>query len=300
MSWRIIKITTHSEISLKTNCLCYENMDTNEILNFPLEEISVLILESMQINITSALLSAIVDNGISVIIFNQKYKPNGIILPYGKPLKQTETIFAQIKTTTILNKRIWQKIIKSKINNQAFVLEYYEKKQADKLKKIALNVNSGDSKNNESFAAQIYWNSLFGENFIRHAEDITNATLNYGYAIIRNVIIENIAISGLISSLGVHHHSVLNPFNLADDLIEPYRAFVDNKVASMNLSIYDTTVNKEQKEILISILQNKCILSGQEISILNAIPQTIYSFISAIKENDENKLNLPEFIKYGK
>jgi CRISPR-associated protein Cas1 len=296
MSWRIIKIATHSKISLNQNQLIYEAIDSGERLSFPIEDIATLILESLQINITSALLSKLTDFGVAIITCNPKHRPNGILVSYAKPTKQTETVFAQTEMSQPLQKRLWQKIIQQKILNQADVLPLSRETEAHILAQMSKRVLSGDSGFQEAAAAQLYWKSLFGSDFVRHNEDGINAALNYGYAIVRNTLIENIAVSGLIGCLGVHHHSILNNFNLADDLIEPYRAFVDQTVLQIKPNPEDE-LSKTTKETLIALLQNKCVINQCETSILNAAQQTVFSFMTAIKEKDADKLLLPEFVQ---
>jgi CRISPR-associated protein Cas1 len=294
MSWRIVKISSHCKLRLSQNSFIYEPDPPAEKVSFALEDIAIVILESQQINITSALLSKLSDYGVTVITCDEKHKPNGILCSYGKPSKQSEVVFKQTEMSLPLQKRLWQAIIRQKIFNQATVLLIGRKAASEYLYAMAAHVLSGDGDNKESLAAQNYWKNLFPEGFVRHNEDGINAALNYGYAIIRNVLIENIAVSGLIGCLGVNHHSVLNNFNLADDLIEPYRPFVDLVVLNEGVTLTDT-LSEERKELLIAILQQRCFISGKETTILNALRQTVYSFISAIKENDASQLILPNF-----
>lgn len=295
MSWRIVKISTHCKVSLLKDQFYYEPAGEGEAISFPIEDIAVVILESRQIVITTALLSELADHRVTVMVCDEKHRPNGVLLSYGKPSRSAEVVIKQVGMTKPQKKRLWQRIIEEKILNQANVLQSINKVQAEILKKMAEQVSSGDQQNIEALAAKIYWESVFGKGFVRHQDDGINAGLNYGYAIIRNVIIENIAASGLVPCLGVKHCSILNSFNLADDLIEPYRAFVDRIVIKMKLKAEDN-LTKEYKEILISVLQEKCLINGQNMSILNAIEQTVYTFVSVIKNGDITKLQLPRIL----
>lgn len=295
MSWRIIKIETGGKLSFDNNRLCFQQTQTGEIFFFALEDISVLILENLQISLTAALVSELSDKAVTVIFCNGKHKPVGVLSPVGKPLRQTEISFLQIGMTKPLQKKLWQKNIQQKILNQSAVLQKINLKKAVVLQKMAKHVLSGDAGNTEAVAARLYWEILFGPSFVRHDEDNINAMLDYGYAILRNILINNITAHGLIPNLGIHHHSVLNNFNLADDLIETYRPFIDLTVKKIN-PVSDNTLTKEVREKLIAVLQEKCRINGQGKTLLNAMEETVCSFIAAMKENDADKLTLPELI----
>ena len=293
MAWRIIKIETWGKLSFNNNRLCFQQTQTGETFFFALEDISVLILESLQISLTSALISELSDK--AVIFCNGKHRPVSVLSPVGKPLRQTEISFFQIGMSKPLQKRLWQRNVQQKILNQSIVLNRINPEKASILQKISKNVLSGDIGNAEATAARIYWDGLFGPSFIRHGEDGVNAALDYGYAVFRNVLINNIVAHGLIPGLGIHHHSVLNNFNLADDLIEPYRAFVDKTVLK-TAAVTDDVLSKDVREKLLSLLSEKCQINSQKTTLINAMEETVRSFITAMKENDADNLMLPEFI----
>lgn len=295
MSWRIIKFETPGKLSFNNNRLCFHQQQTDQFFFFPLEDIAVVILESLQISLTSTLLSELAEKAVTVIFCNGKHKPVSVLSPVGKPLRQTEIAFLQTGMSKPLQKRLWQRNIQQKIVNQSLVLNSVNPDKALVLQKISKNVLSGDSGNAEAVAARLYWECLFGRAFIRHGEDTINAALDYGYAVFRNVLINNITAHGLIASLGIHHHSVLNNFNLADDLIEPYRAFTDRAVLKM-IPLTDSVLTKDIRETLLSLLYLKCRINGQKTVLINAMEETVCSFITAMKENDAEKLILPELI----
>lgn len=295
MSWRIIKIGTGGKLSFDNNRLCYRQSENGETFFFPVEDIAVLILESLQISLSTALAVELADKSVTVIFCNGKHKPVAVLSPIGKPLRQTEISFLQTGMPKTLQKKLWQKNVRQKIFNQSVVLKPVCADKADVLQKISEHVLSGDVGNAESIAAGIYWKHLFGSGFVRHNEDSINAALDYGYAVCRNVLINTIIAHGLIPNLGIHHHSVLNNFNLADDLIEAYRAFTDKVVLKM-MPLPDDALTKETRETLIAILQGKCRLNGQETTLINAMEETVRSFITAIRENNSEKLLLPEFV----
>ena len=295
MSWRIIKIGTGGKLSFDNNRLRFEQAETKETFFFPIEDIAVLVLESLQLSITTAFVSELSDNAVTVIFCNGKHRPTGVLSPIGKPLRQSEIAFLQTGMSEPLQKRLWQKNIRQKIFNQSVVLKKVCPDKALILEKISEKVLSGDTGNAEATAARLYWKCLFGKDFVRHNEDSINTALDYGYAILRNVLINNIAAHGLIPNLGIHHHSVLNNFNLADDLIEAYRAFTDQTVLEI-MPLEDGTLTKETREKLLSPLQKKCSINKQNTTLINAMEETVCSFITAMKENNACKLLLPEFI----
>ncbi len=296
MSWRIIKIETSGKLSFQNNQLRYDNYVSQESLFFPTEDIAVLILESLQISLTSALISELSEKSVTIIFCNGKHRPVSVLSPIGKPFRQTETAFLQIGMTQSMCNRLWQRNIRQKILNQSFVLKSVSPETARLLKEISERRTIEENDVAESRAARIYWQNLFSESFVRHHEDATNAALDYGYAIIRNVLINRIAAHGLIPCLGIHHHSVLNNFNLADDLIEPYRPFIDRTVFLFPPQD-DDILTKEMRERLISVLKAPCFIDGKKTIVLNAIDRTVCSFIKAIKEKNAEYFLFPEFIK---
>jgi len=295
MSWKIVKIETAGKLSFDNNRIRFDQRETGKVFFFPTDDLSVLVIESLQISVTTALVAALAEKAVSVVFCNGNHRPAGVLFPVGKPLRQSEISFLQTEISKPLKKRMWQKIIRQKIINQSVVLKTVRSDNASLLQKMAEKVLSGDTENTEAAAARLYWESLFGKNFVRHDEDGVNAALDYGYAIFRNVLINHIVAHGLIATLGVHHHSVLNNFNLADDLFEPYRAFTDQAVFKIT-PLPDDRLTKTTRENLIALLQKKCRVNGQTTSLMNAVEQTVCSFVTAIRENDSDELLLPEFV----
>ena len=295
MSWRIIRIGTGGKLSLDNHRMRFEQTETKETFFCPIEDIAILVLENLQLSLTTALVSELSDKAVTVIFCNSKHRPVSVLSPIGKPLRQSEIAFLQTGMSEPLQKRLWQKIVRQKIFNQSVVLKPVCADKADVLQKISKHVLSGDAGNAEAIAARIYWEGVFGKNFVRHNEDGINAALDYGYAILRNVLINNIVAHGLIPNLGVHHRSVLNNFNLADDLIEAYRAFTDQTVLKTPPSP-DDVLTKETREKVLALLQKKCAIGERKTTLINAMEETVCSFITAIKENNADRLLLPEFI----
>ena len=294
MAWRIVQISSACKLSVRHKQLLYEPSE-GEAVTLPLEDIAVVILENKQILLTSALLSELAEYGICLFSCDGTHTPNGVYTAFGTHSRHSDIAYLQIQASEPLKKRLWQKIVKAKIRNQAKVLRRAGKKEADKLEEIAKNVQSGDTGNGEAFAAGLYWDHLF-DDFKRHDTDITNSALNYGYAVVRGVVARALVGAGLLPCFGLHHANKLNAFNLADDVIEPFRAFVDWTVVKMDLS-KKNKLEKEDKQFLVGVLTRNCSYDDEETTILKAIEQTAFSLVNALKDKEADSLVLPEFSK---
>ena len=219
--------------------------DKRDEVAIPLSDIAYIILESPQITLTSALLDALATHKVAVFSCDSSHLPSGIFMPFLGHYRSLGVLQSQITLKNQTKAILWQQIIKSKIYNQSAVLKLAkpnENKTIAMLQNLAQSVNIGDSNNNEAQAAAVYFKALFGIDFARKKEgEIStneihsriNSALNYGYAIVRGAIVRSIASSGLSPALGLFHANRFNPFNLADDIIEPFRAFVDSLVVEM-------------------------------------------------------------------
>lgn len=295
MGWRIVQITKPCRLSVKDRQLLYAPSDGDE-LKIPLEDISVLVLENKQIALNCYLLSELSEFDIVVFVCDNAHLPSGVLFPFLNHSRYTEISWLQIEMSEPLKKRIWQEIVKSKIANQAECLEIFNCSNAQKLREIAKMVQSGDAKNAEAFAAGIYWKSLF-DKFNRHDDnDIRNSALNYGYAIIRGCMARAIVGAGLLPCFGVHHANKLNQFNLADDMIEPLRPFVDYQVNTLNLEGV-TELNTSIKNDLLKILTQNCIMANEEINLLKSCELMAVSLVKSIKNKDVKFLELPKLKK---
>lgn len=219
--------------------------------SIPIEDIGFVILEHQQTSITLPLLNALSNNNVGVIICGENYMPNAVLLSLESNTTQGETLRLQIDATEPFKKNIWKQIVESKIKNQAALLKKLGK-NSDVLKPYYSNVKSGDSDNREGIAAKTYWNELFGNNFIRTREGIEpNNLLNYGYTILRAAVTRALMGSGLLPAIGIFHRNKYNAFPLADDIMEPYRPYVDELV----YRLYAQGKNQLTKDIKAEILK---------------------------------------------
>lgn len=214
----------------------------------PIEDIGIVILDNKQITITHGLIEALLANNVAVITCDSARMPVGLLLPLSGNTLQSERFQAQIDSTVPLRKQLWQQTIQAKITNQAHVLDTCRTAVVKNMQVWAADVKSGDSENLEARAAAYYWKNMFPQisNFVRGREGLPpNNLLNYGYAILRAVVARSLVGSGLLPTLGIHHHNRYNAYCLADDIMEPYRPFVDKLV----LEITDEIIYQNPRAI---------------------------------------------------
>ena len=223
----------------------------------PIEDIGVIVIESEQVTLSSYLISYLLENKVAIIVCDQKHMPFGLMLPLVGNTEQTERFNAQIEASLPLKKQLWQQTIAMKIRNQAAVLKRVNNMEVGNMIAWSSQVRSGDSDNLEGRAAAYYWKNLFEDNpgFIRRQEGIDpNGLLNYGYAILRAIIARSLVASGLIPTLGIHHSNKYNAYCLADDIMEPYRPYVDLMVVDMiKTHNLPPEITKETKKHLLTI-----------------------------------------------
>lgn len=287
MSYRCLFVANAARIHCKNEQLVIE---TDAPHSVPLEDISALILESRQISITAAALSALAQSGAAVYCCDEKHLPCGICLPFAQHSRQLGVVRWQLELTQPAKKRLWQKIVVAKIENQAECLALCGlPQQASALYGRAKAVSSGDKENIEASAAAFYFRALFGAGFTRQNDDGINASLNYAYAILRGYVARCLAAYGFLPYLGIHHDSELNQFNLADDLIEPFRPVADLFVAS-NVS-EDAALTTALKGQLVNLLNADILSGGQHHSVSYAIERLVQSLRAP-------RLTLPKLVEY--
>lgn len=291
MAFRNIIIENPAHISLKNESLIIKT--TNEHL-VPIEDISALLIESKQSTITTAALSRLGQGGCAVFFCDEKHSPCSVLQPFSNHSRALNVLKKQLEATEPFKKRLWQIIIKAKIANQAECLNLTGNVEpAQRLSKMIDRVNSGDTDNVEATAAQIYFRELFGNYFTRSAENGFNSALDYGYAILRGCISRNLAVYGFTPSLGIHHKSELNSFNLADDLIEPFRPIVD--LAAFTWAKEEDTLTPVIKRQLFNLLNYDIIMDNKKQSVSYAIELMVKSLSSALA-NKTSTIKTPTLI----
>ena len=264
----------------------------------PVEDIGMVVLDHKQITITHGLLEALLSNNSAVITCDSSRMPVGLMLPLSGNTIQSERFRSQIDASLPLRKQLWQQTIQSKISNQAYVLNKMRGTVVKNMLVWVDQVNSGDSTNLEARAAAYYWANLFPEipDFRRGREEIPpNNLLNYGYAILRAVVARSLVASGLLPTLGIHHHNRYNAYCLADDIMEPYRPFVDKLVVEIvdnGENYFELTKLLKSKLLNIPVLDVN--INGQRSPLMIAVGFTTAS-LAKCYNGEARKIVYPEF-----
>lgn len=274
---RVLCFENPARLSLKLAQMVVELQDVTRTL--PIEDIGVVILDHKQITITHALIDALLANNVAMVTSNDKHLPVGLMLPLDGNTLQSERFRAQIDASEPLKKQMWQQTIVAKILGQAHVLGT-QLIEHNNMLKWAKDVRSGDTENMEARAAAFYWRNMFEKDaFIRDPQGLPpNNLLNYGYSIVRAMMARALVGAGLLPTLGIHHHSRYDAYCLADDIMEPYRPFVDMKVLEMwkNGGI-TSDISSDQKRELLGITTMDVNISGHRSPMMLAIQTTAQS-----------------------
>lgn len=280
----------------KADNLTEEFKKANEITR-PIEDIGVVVLDHKQITITQGALEALLENNCAVITCDSNRLPVGLLLPLIGNTTQNERFRDQLNASLPLQKQLWQQTIQQKIRNQAAVLSQCSDSETRCMQVWANDVRSGDPENLEARAAVYYWKSLFGHipDFIRDREGVApNNLLNYGYAILRAVIARSLVASGLLPTLGIHHHNRYNAYCLADDIMEPYRPYVDQLVYDITEQYgVDVELSKDIKAELLSIPTLDVVIGGKRSPLMIAAAQTTASLYKCFS-GELRKIAYPE------
>ena len=262
----------------------------------PIEDIGVIVLDHKQITITSGVLEAFLENNCAVLTCDSKSMPVGLLLPLHGNTTQNERFRQQLDASLPLSKQLWQQTVKAKIENQAAVLKECTGEEIKCMRVWAANVRSGDPDNQEARAAAYYWKNLFRiEGFTRDRDGIPpNNLLNYGYAILRAVVARGLVASGLLPTLGIHHHNRYNAYCLADDIMEPYRPYVDRLVYSIVRQGGNyAELTKELKVRLLTIPTLETNIAGKRSPLMIAVGQTTASLYKCFS-GELRKISYPE------
>jgi len=263
----------------------------------PIEDIGVVVLDHKQITITHGLIEALLSNNCALFTCDSNRLPVGMLLPLSGHTNQNERFRAQLDASGPLRKQLWQQTIQAKIVNQAVIIKACRNSEVGNMQKWATEVKSGDSSNLEARSAAYYWRELFGHiaGFRRDRDGIPpNNLLNYGYAILRAIVARGLVSSGLLPTLGIHHHNRYNAYCLADDIMEPYRPFVDKLV----VEIVDSGVSIEPmtqsiKFQLLSIPVMDVFISGVRSPLMVAVTQSTASLARCFS-GESRKIVYPE------
>ncbi len=279
MSWRTIVITKRAKLDLQLGFMVVRGEDTTKVA---LNEIAVVLIESTAVSLTTSLLAELMKRKVKVIFCDEKRNPSSELVSYYGSHDTSNKIRKQIAWRQNTKEAVWTEIVSEKIRKQKELLELLGKEEAELLSSYLQQIAWNDETNREGHAAKVYFNALFGLDFTRTEDNLINAALNYGYSIILSSFTREIVANGYITQLGLFHDNMFNQFNLASDLMEPFRPLVDKCVLGMKLEQFE----HEEKMWLLDILNQEVQIDGKIQYVSNAIKIYCKSVFDALNEDD--------------
>lgn len=279
MSWRTIVITKRAKLDLQLGFMVVRGEHTTKVA---LNEIAVVLIESTAVSLTTSLLAELTKRKVKVIFCDEKRNPSSELVSYYGSHDTSNKIRKQIAWRQNTKEAVWTEIVSEKIRKQKELLELLGKEEAELLSSYLQQIAWNDETNREGHAAKVYFNALFGLDFTRTEDNLINAALNYGYSIILSSFTREIVANGYITQLGIFHDNMFNQFNLASDLMEPFRPLVDKCVLGMKLEQFE----HEEKMWLVDILNQEVQIDGKIQYVSNAIKIYCKSVFDALNEDD--------------
>ena len=287
MSWRTVVISKNAKLDYQLGYLVVRNQD---VVKIHINEIAVLIIETTSVSLTAALLCELTKKKVKIIFCDEKRNPSSELIPYYGSHDTSMKVRKQIAWSEDIKTAVWTEIVTEKIRKQAENLEHWNQGESELLYEYISQMEFGDATNREGHAAKVYFNALFGMDFTRTAENSINAALNYGYSLLLSTCTREITINGYITQLGLFHDNMFNPFNLASDLMEPFRPLVDNLIKQMAPEKFE----HDEKMEVVQLLQKEIILAGRKEYLSNAMKLYCRSVFDALNDGD---ISLIKFYK---
>ena len=287
MSWRTDVISKNAKLDYQLGYLVVRNQD---VVKIHINEIAVLIIETTSVSLTAALLCELTKKKVKIIFCDEKRNPSSELIPYYGSHDTSMKVRKQIAWSEDIKTAVWTEIVTEKIRKQAENLEHWNQGESELLYEYISQMEFGDATNREGHAAKVYFNALFGMDFTRTAENSINAALNYGYSLLLSTCTREITINGYITQLGLFHDNMFNPFNLASDLMEPFRPLVDNLIKQMAPEKFE----HDEKMEVVKLLQKEIILAGRKEYLSNAMKLYCRSVFDALNDGD---ISLIKFYK---
>lgn len=291
MGWRSVMISRPAKLRREHFSLAIEQEQTAFV---PFEDIAVIVLNHPEITLSHPVLSACGEYGIGLYATGHNHQPSGVFLPFLSHSRTTRLMRKQLDIGKPLVKQAWANIVRRKIENQAECLRLCDRKGSSRLTSYANRVRSGDLDNLEGQAAAFYFVQLFGYDFFREEIRWANAALDYGYAVFRGAITRGLVAHGLHPPIGLFHTNEQNAFNLADDLIEPFRPLVDLYVSKYHV-MRESELSTQHKAALVALLNVDVEMQQGKMSVLSAIEYAVESLTRLYERGDSN-LDLPKLI----
>ena len=280
MSWRTVVITKRCKLDLKMGFMV---MRAENVTRVFLDEIAVLIIESTAVSLTAILLEALVRRKVKVIFCDGKHLPLAELMPYSAHFSSPMKLQIQTAWDADLKAAVWSTVISEKMRLQAnFLTELGQAKEAGMIRGYLAQLEPLDPTHREAHAAKVYFSAVFGNSFKRDEDTPLTAALNYGYSILLAAVSREIAACGYSTQLGLFHHNVFNGFNLASDLMEPFRVFVDRKVHGMRPETFGT----DEKHSLVTLLEDTVVVDSEKQTLLNAVRMYVRSVFDMLETGD--------------
>lgn len=283
MSFRTVVITKQSKISYKNRFLVVKQGIDEKYIH--LSEIDTIIVDSISVSITSYLLKELSENKINIIFCDDKHNPFGELKSFYSSHNSSKKIISQSKWSSKKKDDLWNEIVKNKIMNQALLLNKIKSENYNLVLSYIEEVKSGDKTNREGHAAKVYFNSLFGKNFVRNDSDNINSALNYGYAVLLSTINKEVINNGYLTQLGIHHKNEFNEFNLSCDLMEPFRIIIDNFVYFNRAREFDSNYKLD----LVNIFNDKFKYNGKSYTLKDTLKLYVKNTLDCIEKDTDYK-----------
>jgi CRISP-associated protein Cas1 len=293
MVWRSVIISQPAKLKRENFALLVEQEQSARV---PFEDIAVIVLNNREITLTHPVLSACAEYGIGLFATGDNHQPSGVFLPFQSHSRATRMLRLQLDLDKPTGKRAWTAIVQAKINNQALCMKILNAGDHERLESMSRRVKSGDTGNMEAQAAAYYFPQVMGRSFHRSQEVWANAALDYGYAVMRGACARALVAHGMLPTLGLFHSSEQNAFNLADDLIEPYRAIVDLHVATNSKTDESVDLSPADKVALVALLNIDVAMPRGVMSVLSSIEQAAESLARLYDGGSELILEMPKLI----
>ena len=293
MVWRSVVISQPAKLKRENFALLVEQEQSARV---PFEDIAVIVLNNREITLTHPVLSACAEYGIGLYATGDNHQPSGVFLPFQSHSRATRMLRLQLDLDKPTGKRAWTAIVQAKINNQALCMKMLNAGDHEKLVSFSRRVRSGDTGNMEAQASAYYFPQVMGRSFSRSQDGWANAALDYGYAVMRGACARALVAHGLLPTLGLFHSSEQNAFNLADDLIEPFRPIVDLHVATNRKTDNAADLSPADKVALVALLNVDMAMPRGVMSVLSAVEQATESLVRLYDGGSELVLEMPRLI----
>lgn len=279
MSWRTVVVSSSAKLDYQMGYLVVRKDTTVKV---HLSEISTLMIETTAVSITAALISELIKKKVKVIFCDEKRNPAAELMPFYGSHDTSAKIRKQMEWEKDIKTAVWTEIVTEKIRKQKEILEFLGKEEAQLLRQYIEKMEFGDITNREGHAAKVYFNALFGKSFSRTEDSMINAALNYGYSIILSVFSREIVANGYITQIGLFHDNMFNQFNLASDLMEPFRVIIDKAVYNMTF----TEFGKSEKMHIVNLLNSEIKIANRIENVNNAIKIYVKNIFNALEDRD--------------